>query len=95
VNKQQLVVALAAKLGRRKAEAARIVDALFGTEGLIGAELRRGRKVQITGFGNFETRRREARAMRNPRTGRPMTIRASVAPVFRAGKSLKDLVNRR
>jgi DNA-binding protein HU-beta len=95
VNKQQLVVALAAKLGHRKAEAARIVDALFGDESLIGSELRRGRKVQITGFGNFEIRRREARTMRNPRTGRAMTIRASVAPVFRAGKGLKDLVNRR
>jgi DNA-binding protein HU-beta len=95
VNKQQLVGALAAKLGRPKAEAARIVDALFGAEGLLPAELRRGRKIQISGFGNFETRRRKARTGRNPRTGRAMTIKASVAPVFRAGKSLKDLVNRR
>jgi DNA-binding protein HU-beta len=95
VNKQQLVVALAAALGRSKAEAARIVDALFGSEGVIAGELRRGRKVQITGFGHFETRRRTARTARNPRTGRAMTIKASVAPVFRAGKSLKDLVNRR
>jgi DNA-binding protein HU-beta len=95
VNKQQLGVALAAKLARPKAEAARILDALFGEEGVITTELRRGRKVQITGFGNFETRRREARTARNPRTGRTMTIKASVAPVFRAGKGLKDLVNRR
>jgi DNA-binding protein HU-beta len=95
VNKQQLGVALASKLARPKAEAARILDALFGKEGVIIAELRRGRKVQITGFGNFETRRRNARTARNPRTGRAMTIKASVAPVFRAGKGLKDLVNRR
>jgi DNA-binding protein HU-beta len=95
VNKQQLVSALAAKLGRPKAEAGRVVEALFGAEGLLPGELRRGRKVQISGFGNFETRRREARTGRNPRTGRAMTIKASVAPVFRAGKSLKDLVNRR
>lgn len=95
MNKQQLVVALAAKLGRPKAEAARVIDALFGAEGLIAAELRRSRKVQISGFGNFEPRRRSARTARNPRTGRTMTIKASVAPVFRAGKSLKDLVNRR
>jgi DNA-binding protein HU-beta len=95
VNKQQLVGALAAKLGRPKAEAGRIVEALFGAEGLLTGELRRGRKVQISGFGNFETRRRKARTGRNPRTGRAMTIKASVAPVFRAGKSLKDLVNRR
>lgn len=95
VNKRQLVVALAAKLGRPKAEAARVIDALFGADGLIAAELRRARKVQISGFGNFEARRRNARTARNPRTGRTMTIKASVAPVFRAGKSLKDLVNRR
>jgi DNA-binding protein HU-beta len=95
VNKQQLGVALAEKLKRPKAEAARLLDALFGEEGIIAAELRRGRKVQITGFGNFETRRRKARTARNPRTGRAMAIKASVAPVFRAGKSLKDLVNRR
>jgi DNA-binding protein HU-beta len=95
VNKRQLVVALAAKLGRPKAEAARVIDALFGADGLIAAELRRARKVQISGFGNFEARRRSARTARNPRTGRAMTIKASVAPVFRAGKSLKDLVNRR
>ena len=95
MNKQQLGVALASKLARPKAEAVRILDALFGEDGVIISELRRGRKVQITGFGNFETRRREARTARNPRTGRAMTIKASVAPVFRAGKGLKDLVNRR
>lgn len=95
MNKQQLVVALAARISRSKADAARIIDALFGGAGLIAEELRRGRKVQITGFGNFEPRRREGRTARNPRTGRTMTIKASVAPVFRAGKSLKDRVNRR
>jgi DNA-binding protein HU-beta len=95
VNKQQLVRALAGALGRSKADAARIVETLFGGEGLITAELRRGRKVQITGFGNFETRKRQARTARNPRTGRAMTIKASVAPVFRAGSALKDRVNRR
>jgi DNA-binding protein HU-beta len=95
VNKQQLGIVLAAKLERPKAEAARILEALFGKEGVIAGELRRGRKVQITGFGNFETRRRKAYTARNPRTGRTMTIKASVAPVFRAGKGLKDLVNRR
>ncbi|MBL8979642.1 MAG: HU family DNA-binding protein [Gemmatimonadetes bacterium] len=95
MTKQQLVRALATELGRSKADAGRIVEALFGAEGLIAGELRRGRKVQITGFGNFETRKRTARTARNPRTGRAMTIKASVAPVFRAGSSLKDRVNRR
>ncbi len=95
VNKQDLVKALAARLDCAKAEAARIVDAVFGTEGLIAGEMRRGRKVQISGFGNFESRKRKARTARNPRTGRAMTIKASVAPAFRAGKGLKDLLNRR
>jgi len=95
VNKQDLVQALAVRLDCPKAQAARIVDAVFGTEGLIGGELKRGRKVQISGFGNFEVRKRKARTGRNPRTGRAMSIRASVAPAFRAGKGLKDLLNRR
>ena len=95
MNKQDLAQALAARLDCPKAQAVRIVDAVFGTEGLIGGELKRGRKVQISGFGNFEVRKRKARTGRNPRTGRAMSIRASVAPAFRAGKGLKDLLNRR
>jgi len=95
VNKQELVAALATALKRPKADAARMVDSLFGREGLIVAELRRGRKVQISGFGNFEARKRAARTTRNPRTGRTMTIKASIAPVFRAGAALKDRLNRR
>lgn len=95
MTKQQLVIALAARLGRSRADVARVVDALFGGEGLIGLELRRGRKVQLSGFGSFEPRRRKARTARNPRTGRAMTIKASLAPVFKAAKNLKDLVNRR
>ena len=95
MNKQELVLAVAKVLGRSRAEATRIVDLFFGAGGLIATELKKGRKVQITGFGNFETRKRKARAGRNPRTGRALTIKASVAPVFRAGKGLKELVNRR
>lgn len=95
MNKQQLVSALAARLAQSKAETTRAVDALFGAEGLIAAELRRGRKVQLSGFGTFETRRRKARTGRNPRTGRTMTVKASIAPVFRAAKGLKDGINRR
>ncbi len=95
MNKQQLVHALAARLGLSKAEATRAIDALFGAEGLIPAELKRGRKVQLSGFGSFESRRRQARTGRNPRTGRAMTIKASMAPVFRAAKGLKDRINRR
>jgi DNA-binding protein HU-beta len=95
VTKQQMVTAVAAKLGRPKAEVARLLDTLFGADGLIAAELRRGRKVQLSGFGSFEPRRRKARTARNPRTGRAMTIKASIAPVFKAARNLKDLVNRK
>jgi DNA-binding protein HU-beta len=95
VNKQDLVEAVAKSLGKSKAEAAKIVEALFAPGGVICSELKKGRKVQITGFGNFETRKRKARTGRNPRTGRAISIKAGVAPVFRAGKGLKELVNKR
>ncbi len=94
MNKSELVDALAGKTKMSKAEAGRTVDALFSTMGIIAGELKKKGKVQITGFGNFETRKRNARKGRNPRTGKEITIRASVAPVFRAGKGLKETVNK-
>ena len=51
--------------------------------------------MAISGFGNFEIRKRAAREGRNPRTGKAITIKASTVPAFRAGKALKDLVNRK
>ncbi len=95
MNKQDLVEALAKRLTISKAHAAQIVDAVFGTTGLISQELRKGNKVQITGFGNFETRRRAPRRGRDPQTGESINIKATNVPAFRAGKGLKDLVNRK
>jgi DNA-binding protein HU-beta len=95
VNKSDLVDALASKTKMSKAEAGRTIDALFSTSGVIAGELKKKGKVQITGFGNFETRKRGQRKGRNPRTGKEITIKASVAPVFRAGKGLKDVVNKK
>ncbi len=95
MNKSDLVRALAARTKLSKADAGRAIEALFAPGGLIAAELRRGAKVLISGFGNFETRRRAARRGRNPRTGKEIQIRASVATVFRAGKGLKETVGRR
>jgi len=95
VNKSDLVNALAGKTKMSKAEAGRTVEALFAPNGVIATELRKGVKVQITGFGNFETRKRGARKGRNPRTGKEILIKASVAPVFRAGKGLKETVGKR
>ncbi len=95
MNKSDLVRALAARTKLSKADAARAIEALFAPGGLIAAELRKGAKVLISGFGNFETRRRAARRGRDPRTGKEIQIRSSVATVFRAGKGLKETVGRR
>ena len=95
MNKQDMVEALARRLDITKSDAADIVDALFGPAGLISQELRKGNKVQITGFGNFETRRRAARRGRDPQTGETINIKATNVPAFRAGKGLKSLVNKK
>jgi DNA-binding protein HU-beta len=91
VNKAELVSALSSATDMSRAEATRAVDALFGVEnGIIATALRNGDKVQITGFGSFETKKREARKGRNPRTGKEINIAASTSAAFRIGKRLKD-----
>jgi DNA-binding protein HU-beta len=95
VNKQDLVDAVAKRLGITKAKATEITELFFAENGIIAAELRRGGKIAISGFGNFETRTRAARVGRNPRTGKAITLKASTAPAFRAARALKDLVNRK
>jgi DNA-binding protein HU-beta len=95
VNKSDLVMVLAGKTKLTKADAGRAVEALFAPNGVIASELRKGAKVQITGFGNFEVRKRSARTGRNPQNGREIQIKASVVPVFRPGKGLKETVNKR
>jgi DNA-binding protein HU-beta len=91
MNKSDLVDSLADKTGITKADASRAVDALFSTdEGIIARALKKGDRVQITGFGTFEARKRKARTGRNPRTGESIKIAASKSPSFRAGKGLKD-----
>jgi DNA-binding protein HU-beta len=94
VNKTELTEALAEATDFTKADAQRAIDALFDTEeGVISGTLKGGEKVQITGFGTFETRERKARMGRNPQTGEKIRIPASTAVSFRAGKGLKDSVN--
>jgi DNA-binding protein HU-beta len=75
-----------------KADAGQAVDALFGAGGVIAGALKRGDKVQVTGFGTFEAKHRKARTGRNPRTGETIRIAASKAPSFKAGKALKDAI---
>ena len=85
------VDALADRTGMTKADASRAVDALFSAEdGVISGALKRGDRVQITGFGTFEAKQRKARTGRNPRTGQSIRIAATKTPAFRAGKGLKD-----
>ncbi|NIR44729.1 MAG: HU family DNA-binding protein [Gemmatimonadetes bacterium] len=94
MNKTELIDKLADTTSLSKADAGRAVDALFdASSGIIAGVLKAGDKVQITGFGTFETRKRGARMGRNPRTGERIQIPASVSPAFRAGKGLKDGVN--
>ena len=91
MNKSDLVDALAEATGMTKADAGRAVDALFSPDsGIVAKTLRRGGRVQITGFGTFEAKQRKARTGRNPRTGQTIRIAATKTPSFRAGKGLKD-----
>jgi DNA-binding protein HU-beta len=92
MNKSDLVDALAAATDMSKADAGQAVDALFGAGGVIAGALKRGDKVQVTGFGTFEAKHRSARTGRNPRTGETIQIAASKAPSFKAGKGLKDAI---
>ena len=62
---------------------------------IITEELKKGEKIQLVGFGTFETRKRAARKGRNPQTGEEMKFAAAIIPVFKAGKALKDIVNKK
>ena len=92
MNKAELVAAVAAKTGDTKKAAEASVDA-FVT--VVKESLKKGEKVQLVGFGSFEVRKRAARKGRNPQTKEEIKIPASKAPVFRAGKQLKELVNKK
>ena len=91
MNKTELInaVAKAAELSRKDADKA--VTALFD---IVTETLKKGDKVQIVGFGAFETKERAARVARNPRTGEEIEIPATKAVSFKVGKALKDEVNK-
>jgi len=91
MNKSELVQSLSTQAGITRADAQKAVNALFDPEnGIIASALRGGDRVQITGFGTFESRERKARTGRNPRTGQEIKIAATTSPSFRPGKALKD-----
>ncbi len=90
MNKAELVSAIADKTSLSKKDAEAAVKAF--TE-VVAEELKKGEKIQLVGFGTFEVSERAARTGRNPQTGKEMSIPASKAPKFKAGKALKDSLN--
>ena len=90
MNKTELINAVAAKAEISKKDADKAVAAVLAS---IEEALVAGDKVQLIGFGTFEVKERAAREGRNPQTGETMTIAASKAPKFKAGKALKDMIN--
>ena len=91
MNKTDLITAAAVKSGLSKKDAERVVNALLDT---VTASLAKGEKVQISGFGIFETKEREARVGRNPRTKEAVQIPATRTPTFKPSKLLKDIVGK-
>lgn len=93
MNKAELIAAIAEKTEFTKKDTEATVNAFLET---VQETLKKGEKVQMIGFGTFEIRERKARLGRNPqKPGEVVKIAASKAPVFKAGKALKDAVNKK
>ncbi len=91
MNKTQLVDALAEKSGVTKADATRVLDSFVE---VVGDTLAEGGEIALVGFGTFKTSARKARTGRNPKTGEEIQIAEANVPAFKAGKGLKDKVNK-
>ena len=89
MNKTELIAAVAEKAGLSKKDSDAAVNAVLCA---ITDALKAGDKVQLVGFGSFETKKRAARTGQNPRTGAAVEIPASTVPTFKAGKALKEAV---
>lgn len=90
MNKSELIEAIAQSADVPETVARRVLDS---TITVITDTLSRGDTVALVGFGTFAVKERASRAGRNPKTGEPMTIAASKLPTFKAGKTLKDMIN--
>lgn len=90
MNKNDLVDAVAERTGLARSDAARAIEAVLGA---VTDALKAGDAVALSGFGSFVAKTRAARTGRNPRTGETLSIPASRAPAFKAGKALKDALN--
>lgn len=91
MNKAELISAVAAKTGLSKKDSEKAINATFDT---MTAALEAGEKVQLVGFGVFDVKERAARIGRNPKTKEEIEIPASRVPTFKAGKALKDSVDK-
>lgn len=91
MNKSELIASMAEKANITKKDAELALKAFIES---VEETLENGDKVQLVGFGTFETRERAAREGRNPRTKEKITIAASTVPVFKAGKEFKEKVNK-
>jgi DNA-binding protein HU-beta len=90
MNRKELIEALAKKTDSTKADADRNIAGLID---IITSVLKKGDKLALVGFGTFEVRKRAARTGRNPKTGAELKIKASKQPAFKAGATLKAVVN--
>lgn len=90
MNKTELIAAIAEKTELSKKDSEKALKAFID---VVTEELKKGEKIQLVGFGTFEVTERAARTGRNPQTKKEITIPASKAPKFKAGKALKDEVN--
>ena len=91
MNKTDLIAAVSVSAGLSKKDTERVVNAAIDA---ITASLSKGEKVQLSGFGTFEVKAREARVGRNPHTKESIEIPATNVPVFKASKALKDTVSK-
>mgnify|MGYP000548121264 FL=1 len=91
MNKSDLINAVASKAELTKKDAEAAVSAVISS---ISEALASGESVQLVGFGTFEVRDRAAKQGRNPKTGESITVPAAKVPAFKAGKALKDSVNK-
>ena len=89
MNKQELISAVAERAGLARSDAVKTVEAMLE---VVGEQLKAGSEVRLVGFGTFSVSSRKASTGRHPRTGEPMSLKASNQPKFRAGKGLKDLI---
>ena len=90
MNKSELVKAISEQTEASKKDTEASLNAFIE---VVTDELKKGEKIQLVGFGTFETRKRAERKGKNPQTGEELVIPVCIAPAFKPGKALKDLIN--